>query len=106
MKKGILILLVSLLWCNVSVAKEIWLECIFNPGKGHSGFVNSFIIDEANQTLIMNGVKQFVVEFDHTLSISILSHLTKNISRILSNKCDQSESTKGAKNIILIYIKI
>ena len=29
-----------------------------------NSFVNSFIIDEANQTLIMNGVKQFVVEFD------------------------------------------
>ena len=58
-------MVLGLLWCNVSVAKEIWLECIFNPGKGHSGFVNSFIIDEANQTLIKNGVKQFVVEFDH-----------------------------------------
>ena len=65
MKKLLGILVLGLLWCNVSVAKEIWLECIFNPGKGHSGFVNSFIIDEANQTLIKNGVKQFVVEFDH-----------------------------------------
>ena len=65
MKKLLGILVLGLLWCNVSVAKEIWLECIFNPGKGHSGFVNSFIIDEANQTLIQNGIKQFVVEFDH-----------------------------------------
>ena len=65
MKKLLGILVLGLLWCNVSVAKEIWLECIFNPGKGHSGFVNSFIIDEANKTLIKNGVKQFVVEFDH-----------------------------------------
>ena len=65
MKKLLGILVLGLLWCNVSVAKEIWLECIFNPGKGHSGIVNTFIIDEANQTLIKNGVKQFVVEFDH-----------------------------------------
>ena len=65
MKKAILIIVLGLLWCNVSVAKEIWVKCSFDPGKGHSGFVNSFIIDEANQTLIKNGVKQFVVEFDH-----------------------------------------
>ena len=65
MKKLLAIVVLGLLWCNVSVAKEIWLECIFNPGKGHSGIVNTFIIDEANQTLIMNGVKKFVVEFDH-----------------------------------------
>ena len=69
MKKAIGIIVLGLLWCNVSVAKEIWLECIFNPGKGHSGIVNTFIIDEANQTLIKNGVKQFVVEFDHRFII-------------------------------------
>ena len=79
MKKVIVAVLVMLLWCNVSVAKEIWLECIFNPGKGHSGFVNSFIIDEVNQTLIMNGVKQFVVEFDDRFIIFKSKAETKDV---------------------------
>ena len=64
MMKKISIILVMLFWCNVSFAKEIWVKCSFDPGKGHSGFVRTFIIDETNQTLIMSGVEKFVIEFN------------------------------------------
>jgi len=65
MKKLLGIIVLGLLLSGNAYAKEIWLDCLFRAKAGHSGFFHSFIIDEKEKTLQMNGLLQTVKEFDH-----------------------------------------
>ena len=63
-KKLLWILGLGLLLSGNVNAKEIWLDCFFRATEGHSGFFHSFIINEKEKTLRMNGIQQIVKEFD------------------------------------------
>ena len=64
MKKLLGIVVLGLLLSGNVNAKEIWLDCLFRAKAGHTGFVHSFIINEKEKTLRMNGIQQIVKEFD------------------------------------------
>ena len=64
MKKLLGIMVLGLLLSGNVNAKEIWLDCLFRAKAGHTGFVHSFIINEKEKTLRMNGILQIVEEFD------------------------------------------
>ena len=65
MKKLFLSILVicSFLGGN-AYAKDIWLDCVYIAKTGHSGFSHSFIINEKEKKLQMDGLLQTVIEFD------------------------------------------
>ena len=64
MKKLLGIVVLGLLLSGNAYSKEIWLDCLFRAQAGHTGFFHSFIINEKEQTLHMNGILQIVKEFD------------------------------------------
>jgi len=64
MKKLLGIVVLGLLLSGNAYSKEIWLDCFFRAKAGHTGFIHSFIINEKELTLHMNGIPQRVIEFD------------------------------------------
>ena len=79
MKKLLGIVVLGLLLSGNVNAKEIWLDCLFRAKAGHTGFVHSFIINEKEKTLRMNGILQIVEEFDDRF-ILFTNPKYKNIS--------------------------
>ena len=83
MKKVLGIVVLSLLWCNPVLAKEIWLMCIGFPGEGRSGIAHSFIIDDIKKTVIHNGQEVTIIKFnEHIIEIDTSSHGIKTHSII------------------------
>ena len=71
MIKFIIILATGILWCNVGLAKDIYLSC-----KGG----NSFIINDKTKKIIMDGVEREVVEWKKEFITFHENEITKKIS--------------------------